>query len=150
MAALTTRPDVPERVQLAQTTTAMLTALLGEDEGVSPLSARGRRRLRIARLLETDARIDAALELAALQLPRWQLRRIAYDDGEWHCALSQQRELPDWLDHCVEARHADLALAILHAAAEARRLEPGVSQTDARRGVQAEPGLADLLCCDNF
>ena len=63
---------------LAQTTTAMLTALLGEDEGVSPLSARGRRRLRIARLLETDARIDAALELVALQLPRWQLRRIAY------------------------------------------------------------------------
>ncbi|WP_316177183.1 MULTISPECIES: hypothetical protein [unclassified Bradyrhizobium] len=150
MAALTTRPDVPEPAQIAQTTTAMLAALLDDDEGVSPLSARGRRRLRIARFLETEARVDAALELVALQLPRWQLRRIAYDDGEWHCALSQQRELPDWLDRCAEARHSDLALAILHAAAEARRLEPSVSQPDARRGITTEPAVADLLCCDNF
>ncbi|WP_315755237.1 MULTISPECIES: hypothetical protein [unclassified Bradyrhizobium] len=150
MAALTTRLDVLEPAQIAQTTTAMLTDLLGEDEGVSPLSARGRRRLRIARLLETEARIDAALELIALQLPRWQLRRIAYDDGEWHCALSQQRELPDWLDRCAEARHSDLALAILHAAAEARRLEPSVSQPDARRGITTEAAVAGLLCCDNF
>ena len=150
MAALTTRPDIPEPARIAQTTTAMLTVLLDGDEGVSPLSARGRRRLRIARFLEVEARIDAALELIALQLPQWQLRRMAYDDGEWHCALSRQRELPDWLDRCAEARHSDLALAILHAAADARRLEPGVSQTDARRGITAEAGVTDLLCCDNF
>nr|WP_244440655.1 hypothetical protein [Bradyrhizobium oligotrophicum] len=128
----------------------MLTALLDDDEGVSPLSARGRSRKRIARFLEVEARIDAALELIALQLPQWQLRRIAYDDGEWHCALSRQRELPDWLDRCAEARHSDLALAILHAATEARRLQPGVSQTDARRGITTEAGVTDLLCCDNF
>ncbi|NPU67173.1 hypothetical protein HL667_19370 [Bradyrhizobium sp. 83012] len=150
MAALTTRPDVLEPAQIAQTTTMMLTALLGGDEGLSPLSARGRRRLRIARLLETEARIDAALELIALQLPQWQLRRVAYDDGEWYCALSQQRELPDWLDRCAEAHHSDLALAILHAAAEARRLGPSVSPPGARRGVTAEAGVGDLLCCDNF
>jgi len=150
MAALTTRPDIPEPAQITQTTTAMLTALLDGDEGVSPLSARGRRRLRIARFLEVEARIDAALELIGLQLPQWQLRRMAYDDGEWHCALSRQRELPDWLDHYVEARHSDLALAILHAAAEARRLQPSVSQTDARRGITTEPAVTDLLCCDNF
>ena len=28
---------------------------------------------------------------------QWQVRRIVYDAGEWHCALSRQRELPDWV-----------------------------------------------------
>src|SRR3954453_2376733 len=105
---------------------------------------------RIDRLIQSSAWTDAALALLDLELPQWQLRRIAYDAGEWHCALSRQRELPDWLDRCAETRHSDLALAILHAAAEAGRLEPGVSQTGARRGVTAEAGVTELLCCDNF
>ncbi|MGJ4905104.1 hypothetical protein ACQR0V_26300 [Bradyrhizobium sp. HKCCYLS2058] len=144
---VTTPRDFAEPRQAAQETAALLTDLLGEDDGVSPLSARGRRRIRIARMMQAEARIDAALELIALQLPRWSLRRLAYDDGEWHCALSQRRELPDWLDHCAEARHTDLALAILHAAAEARRLEPTLPVSGER---SAEPVLATLLCCDNF
>jgi len=32
---------------------------------------------------------DAALALIDLELPQWQVRRIAYDAGEWHCALSR-------------------------------------------------------------
>jgi hypothetical protein len=36
--------------------------------------------------------------------------------------LSRERELPDWLDRSVEARHPDLALAILSAFIEARRI----------------------------
>jgi hypothetical protein len=73
---------------------------------------------RIERLIETGAWTDAALALIDLELPQWQVRRIAYDEGEWYCALSRERELPDWLDSSIEARHADLALAILGAFVE--------------------------------
>ncbi|HXO67330.1 MAG TPA: hypothetical protein VN838_00085, partial [Bradyrhizobium sp.] len=54
--------------------------------------------VRIERLIDSGAWTDAALALLELELPHWQLRRLAYDDGEWHCALSRQRELPEWLD----------------------------------------------------
>src|SRR5438876_12380579 len=77
---------------------------------------------RIERLIQSGAWTDAALALIDLELPQWQVRGIAYDEGEWHCALSRQRELPDWLDQSVEARHADLALALLSAFVEAQRI----------------------------
>jgi hypothetical protein len=53
--------------------------------------------------------------LRNLLSPLWHIRRIAYDAGEWHCAISRQRELPDWLDQSIEARHPDLALAMMRA-----------------------------------
>ena len=68
--------------------------------------------------IQSCAWTDAALVLLALELPQWQVRRIVYDAGEWHCALSRQRELPDWVDQSVEACHPDLALAILSALVE--------------------------------
>ena len=81
---------------------------------------------RVERLIQSGAWTDAALALIDLELPQWQIRRIAYDEGEWHCALSRQRELPDWLDQSVEAHHADLALAILSAFVEAQQISaPG-------------------------
>src|SRR6267378_5707286 len=84
---------------------------------------------RIERLIQSGAWTDAALALIDLELPQWQLRRIAYDEGEWHCALSRQRELPDWLDTAIEARHTDLALAMLGAFVEARRIAAPTIQT---------------------
>src|SRR5688572_9134139 len=60
---------------------------------------------RIERLIQSSAWTDAALALIDLELPQWQLRRIAYDEGEWHCALSRECELPDWLDQSAEGRH---------------------------------------------
>jgi len=77
---------------------------------------------RIDRLIQSGAWTDAALALIELELPQWQIRRLAYDDGEWHCALSRHRELPDWLDQPIEAHHTDLALAILSAFVEAQRV----------------------------
>src|SRR5215470_2903738 len=77
---------------------------------------------RIGELVQSGAWTDAALALIDLELPLWQIRRIAYDDGEWYCALSRERELPDWLDQAIEARHADLTLAILSALVEVQRL----------------------------
>jgi hypothetical protein len=107
--------------------------------------------LRIERLIYSGAWIDAALALLELGLPHWQLRRLAYDEGEWHCALSRQREIPEWLDdRSVESHHADLALTILSAFVNARRKSASLG----RSSVPAMPGsvspLYEPVCCDNF
>ena len=96
---------------------------------------------RVAELIRFGAWTDAALVLIDLELPLWHVRRIAYDEGEWYCALSRERELPDWLDRSVEASHADLALAILSALVEVRRL--GAQST--RTSVPAVKPSADIL-----
>lgn len=70
---------------------------------------------RLDRLVAAHAWTDAALALIAIELPDWQLRRLAFDEGEWHCALSTERNMPDWLDDAVETHHADMATAILNA-----------------------------------
>jgi len=105
---------------------------------------------RIERLIKSDAWTDAALALIELELPQWRVRRIVYDDGEWHCALSRQRELPDWLDQSIEARHADLPLAILRVFIDAQR----VSTPSIRTSVPTVPRGANPVygpvCCDNF
>src|SRR6478736_6728977 len=84
---------------------------------------------RIERLIQSEAWTDAALALIDLQLPQWQVRRIAYDEGEWHCSLSRQRELPEWLDQSIEVHHADLPLAILAAFAEAQAATASAPQS---------------------
>jgi len=105
---------------------------------------------RIERLMGSSAWTDAVLALIALELPQWQVRRIAYDEGEWHCALSRQRELPEWLDQSIEAHHPDLPLALLSAFVNAgiAAARPG------RSSVPVVPYDADAsyaaLCCDNF
>jgi hypothetical protein len=104
----------------------------------------------IERLAKSGAWTDAALALIELEIPQWRVRRIVYDAGEWHCALSRQRELPEWLDQSIEASHADLSLAILMAFAEVQR----VSGSPARTSVPSVTRMADALCvpvcCDNF
>jgi hypothetical protein len=107
--------------------------------------------LRIERLIDCGAWTDAALALLELELPHWQLRRLAYDDGEWHCALSRQRELPDWLDdRSVESHHADLALAILSAFADAQREYAPPRKTSVPAVPRAANPLHEPLNCDNF
>ena len=105
---------------------------------------------RIERLIGSQAWTDTALALIDLELPQWQVRRIAYDEGEWHCALSRQRELPEWLDQSIEARHEDLPLAILSAFVDARRTAAPRSRTSVP-DVPHDSGLLCMpLCCDNF
>jgi hypothetical protein len=105
---------------------------------------------RLAQLIQSGAWIDVALALIDLELPMWQVRRLAYDDGEWYCALSRERELPDWLDQSIEAHHTDLSLAILSAFVEARR----VSALESRTSVPDVGGYArdfyEILPIDNF
>ena len=104
----------------------------------------------IEQLIDAHAWTDVALALIDLELPLWQVRRLAYDEGEWHCALSRERELPDWLDQSVETRHADLSLAILSAFVEAQR----ISMADTRTSVPAVDrntnALYQPICSDNF
>ena len=108
------------------------------------------RELQLNRLIDTGAWVDAALTLIELELPLWRIRRIAYDGGEWHCALSRQPELPDWLDEATETRHSDLSLAILTVFVEAHETRTPIGGTS----VPVSAGWSSLdcipLCCDNF
>jgi hypothetical protein len=105
---------------------------------------------RIERLIGSEAWTDAALALIDLELPLWQVRRIAYDEGEWYCALSRERELPDWLDRSIEACHADLALAILSAFVEAQRIAAPASRPSVPAVSRDVNPLYEPVCCDNF
>jgi hypothetical protein len=105
---------------------------------------------RIEQLISMGAWTDAALALIELELPQWQVRRLAYDDGEWHCALSRQRELPDWLDQSVECRHADLALAILSAFVEVQSTSSPSSRTSVPAAGRRENPLCEPVFADNF
>lgn len=87
-----------------------------------PSLAQHEKTARVELLICDHAWTDAALALIELELPQWQLRRIGYDGGEWHCALSRERELPDWLDQSIEAQHADLPMALLTAFVEVQQL----------------------------
>ncbi len=91
-------------------TTELMWDVFGEACRRLPSIRQTEKAAHIERLIASEAWTDAALALIDLALPRWQVRRIVYDDGEWYCALSRGRELPDWLDRSIESRHADLAL----------------------------------------
>jgi hypothetical protein len=105
---------------------------------------------RLERLIHSGAWTDAALALIDLELPLWQVRRIVYDDGEWYCALSRERELPDWLDQCIEGRHAELPLAILNAFVEAQRIGVPQSHSSVPAVHRSTGEFYEPVCCDHF
>ena len=104
---------------------------------------------RLEQLIRSAAWTDVALALIDLELPLWQVRRLAYDEGEWYCALSRERELPDWLDQSIETPHADLSLAILGAFVEVRVSAPEgrTSVPDAKHYTRED---CETLPVDNF
>jgi hypothetical protein len=148
MQTVTWHQDFDECTETTAATTAAIMDILVGSKRSSTLLARDGRAARIERFVRSGALIDAALALIAFELPQWQLRRVAYDSGEWHCALSRTRELADWLDQSAEGRHADLALALLDALVEAQHIAAPPRQP----GVQ--PSLVNatdvLMCCDHF
>src|ERR1700688_1380935 len=115
-----------------------------------PSMGQSEKTARIERLIASEAWTDAALALIDLELPLWQVRRIAYDEGEWYCALSRQRELPDWLDQSIETRHADLSLTILSAFVEVKRNGAPPSRTSVPAAPRDANALYAPLCSDNF
>jgi hypothetical protein len=105
---------------------------------------------RLEQLIQSGAWTDAVLTLLALELPQWQVRRIVYDTGEWHCSLSRLRELPDWFDQPVEACHTDLSLAILSAIVDVQRFGASSAATSVPAFPRTDTPLYLPLCCDNF
>lgn len=104
---------------------------------------------RLDRLVAAGAWTDAALALIAIELPQWQLRRLAYDEGEWHCMLSDNRDMPDWLDDAVETHHPDIATAILNAfrAATSRECTPHLTRVPAR---SIQLAYSEPMLCENY
>ena len=131
-------------------TASLLSDVIREACWRFPLVHRTGKTARIERLIESEAWTDAALALIELELPQWKVRRIAYDEGEWCCALSRQRELPDWLDQSIESRHADLQLALLSAFLDAQRMSAPSIKTSVPAAPSVADGLNEPVCCDHF
>jgi hypothetical protein len=129
-------------------------ALMAEVTGTAcrryPSIGQSEKTARLKQLIRSGAWTDAALALIDLELPLWQVRRLAYDEGEWHCALSRERELPDWLDRSIEIRHADLALAILSAFVEARRASEPETRTSVPAVSRSMWEFYEPMPTDNF
>src|SRR5262249_2076935 len=107
-------------------------------------------RARVARLIESDAFADATLAVLEFELPQWRLRRLIYEDGEWHCSLSKHVGLPAHLDELAEARHEILPLAILSAFVEARRNNLSAAESRPHSVPLLRPTEGHAICCDNF
>jgi hypothetical protein len=143
--------ELDDLLRNAHAVTAELVAdVIGETCRRFPSVGQTGKTARIRQLIESEAWTDAALALIDLELPLWQVRRIAYDEGEWYCALSRGRELPDWLDSSIEARHTDLALAILSAFVEAQRITAPSSRTSVPTVSRDANPLYEPVACDNF
>jgi len=109
-----------------------------------------RKATRLKQLIDSGAWVDAAMALLEAELPQWKVRRIACDDGDWHCRLSAQPWLPEGFDDVVESFHGVLALAILAAVVQAQ--QPGatawrIDEPSADTVAISEP---IRICCDNF
>jgi hypothetical protein len=143
--------ELGDRLRSADTVTAELIAdIIGTTCRRFPSTGQTEKTARIERLIGAKAWMDAALALIDLELPQWQARRIAYDEGEWHCALSRQRELPEWLDQSIEVHHADLPLAILSAFVEAQHISAPRSRTSVPTVPREANAFYEPVCCDNF
>jgi hypothetical protein len=143
--------ELSDRLRAAHAVTAALMSdILSEACRRFPSAGQSEKTARIERLISSEAWTDAALALIDLELPLWQVRRIAYDEGEWYCALSRERELPDWLDRSIEGRHADLALAILSAFVDALRIAAPSSRPSVPTVSPDANPLYEPVCCDNF
>jgi hypothetical protein len=115
-----------------------------------PLLSKGGKAAQLDRLIASRAWTDAAFALIALELPAWQVRRLAYEDGEWICSLSREPNLPAEIDDGVDVHHEVMALAILGAFLQARsRIGPETMRLPATVP-QVKPAAGLAFCCDNF
>jgi hypothetical protein len=105
---------------------------------------------RIDRLMEQGAWTEAALALVEAELPRWRVRRMVCEGGEWLCSLSSQPQVPIEYDDLAEGRHASLPLAILNAMLEARRCAASANRVGSQTVPQVRPIPSHAVCCDNF
>jgi len=138
-----------EELQFARRPTSDLFGnIIGSACSRIPILTKSGKTTAIDRLIEAGAWTDAALAVLELELPAWQLRRLAYEGCEWICSLSRQPNLPAALDETVDAVHAQMPFAILLAFLQARRMEK--SAVPVKSAVPAIKPADELICCDNF
>src|SRR4030088_1000320 len=143
--------ELSERLRDAHAvTTELISDVIGEACRRFPSVGQTQKTVRIEQLIASEAWTDVALALIDLELPLWQVRRIAYDESEWYCALSRERELPDWLDCSIEDRHAHLPLAFLSAFVEPQQVTAPWSRPGFPTVSRDANPLYEPVCCDNF
>jgi len=140
--------ELQEQVHRARMITPDLMAKVSAQVCPRPQAQRRASRARIIDLVESGACADAALALLESELPQWKLRRLIYEDGEWHCSLSKHSGLPVELDEMAEGNHENLCLAIVNAFVEAR--DHSVPQSRPLSVPQVRPIQGYVICCDNF
>jgi len=140
--------ELNEQLRIAPAITRELLSAVIAHACVRFAAIPGDAKTRVNRLIDAGALTEAALALVELELPEWKLRRLLFEDGEWHCALSRQPLLTFGLDELVEASHEVLPLAILMALLEARA--SGASPTAMAAVPQVRPAPSCVVCCDNF
>ncbi|GGI19409.1 hypothetical protein [Bradyrhizobium guangdongense] len=144
-------PSLSERLRHAQgMTRPLMLEIIEKACRRFPSLGQSERTARVMRLIDVEAWADAALALLELELPLWHIRRIAYDEGEWHCAISRERELPDWLDTAVEGCHGDLAIALLSAFEEVQAIGVEASRPSVPSVRPAADPLYEPASCENF
>lgn len=144
-------PSISDRLRNAQGMTGpLMHEIIDKVCRRIPSLRRSERTNRLMQLIDAEAWTDAALALMELELPLWHVRRIAYDEGEWHCALSRERELPDWLDAAVEGCHGDLAVALMSAFVEVQALAAETSRPSVPSVRPTADALYEPMACGNI
>jgi hypothetical protein len=134
----------------AAATPELFSAIVADACAGVPVLKRAGKAARLDRLIEAGAWTDAALALIEFELPAWQLRRLLYEDGEWHCSLSKQPHLPRALDDTADGNHEVMSLAILSAFVEARTRTSPLPAAALPAVPQVRPTAGYALGCDNF
>jgi hypothetical protein len=105
---------------------------------------------RLTAFAKIGAWTEAALALIALELPLWQVRRLAFENGEWLCSLSHQPNLPLAFDDCAEATHEVLPMAMLYAFVEACRRRNDMQVSVSIVPQIQQPWPEHIMCCDDY
>ena len=147
----TVSASLADQLRLAQTVTPELVSQVLDDACVRlPALGRTEKAARLNRLVEAGAWTEVALALIELELPQWQLRRLVHDDGDWLCSLSRQPNLPAEFDDTADARHENLALALLSALLAAQCQVADAREVGPPMVPQIRPAPGYVVCCDNF
>ena len=142
--------ELQRRIQQAQVVTSeLVSAVLGMILTRSAAPNRLQNVDRIRRLIHAEAWTDAALALMELDR-RHKLRRLAFDDTEWHCTLGGQWPVPEWLDETVEVVHPVACLAILGALVEAMGSSSPATTSSVPRARPAASEVVASVSCDNY
>ena len=138
-----------EQLRLAPAISVNLLQQVAEACPRLPSAQQSKQATDIDRFIEARSWTDLAIGLVRLELPTWQIRRIACEGSEWICSLSRQPYLPLSLDETADGVHSDLPLAILRALIEALRINEAEPKLPARVPL-ISPTSAIRICCDNF